>query len=408
MVSLLARLLHACCLTPAYPPRPAASPLPTHPALLPCTGAKPETRARSREVLYATSEALERAAAKRQRQQGQQPEQERRPPRKQHHAADEAQQQQQQQDGEQTPASGKKSKKRRQQEAAEAAEAAATPQQQRPQQQAQAPAAAETEQQVPPSSSKKQRKASRLGPPPAAAAQLQAASRRQRHEMAADAAVEEEERRPRQQGVRQDITEQEQQLLAAAVAAVTGGGTPGDSPSKQKKAVRFSLKRNLVNVIGQPPKPEDVRTPPTSKPKGPALKKHSAFGGPASAPERLLTRAGGCEEPTTVAWGGAAGVCSVPAAVDADCSWRTAVFVAEIHQAAHTAWPVASSPAGVERLAHFNSWQQQRQGDATPNSAPPAGAAANGLGSSKKKQKQRRNSLPAPGSFSRPRASEFF
>lgn len=266
--------------------------------LLPCPGAKPETRARSREVLYATSDALERAAAKRQRQQGQQPEQERRPPRKQHHAADEApEQQQQQQEGrQQAPASGKKAKKRRQQEAAEAAAPAATPQQERAQQQVQqqAPAADEAGQQVPASSSKKQRKASRLGPSPAAAAQLQAAARRQRHEPAA-----EEEEGQRRQGLRHDITEQEQELLAAAVAAVTGGGsvTPGASPSKHKNRVRFSLKRNLVNVIGQPPKPEDVRTPPTSKPKGPALKKHSAFGGPASAPERLLTRAGG-------GWGG--------------------------------------------------------------------------------------------------------
>lgn len=62
----------------------------------------------------------------------------------------------------------------------------------------------------------------------------------------------------------------------------------------------------------------------------------------------------------------------------------------------------------MERLAQFNSWQQHRQNGGTPGSAPPAGAAADGLGSSKKKQKQRRNSMPAPGSFSRPRASEFF
>jgi len=64
-------------------------------------------------------------------------------------------------------------------------------------------------------------------------------------------------------------------------AAVEAGDiTPIVSPTAaafeaaeaRRKNVRFSLKRNLVMTIGQPPLPEDVRTPPTSKPKGSALK----------------------------------------------------------------------------------------------------------------------------------------
>lgn len=97
-----------------------------------------------------------------------------------------------------------------------------------------------------------------------------------------------------------------QELLAGAVAAVEARraaaaqakqdeGTPGggsDRSGRKKNRVRFSLRRNLVNVIGAEPKPADVRTPPSAKPKGSALKRMSAFGAPASAPERRLTRAG--------------------------------------------------------------------------------------------------------------------
>jgi hypothetical protein len=62
-----------------------------------------------------------------------------------------------------------------------------------------------------------------------------------------------------------------------------GEGTPLPSP---KKNVRFHLKNNLVMTIGEPPAPADVRTPPSSKPKGPALKKESTLGG-----SRMGTRA---------------------------------------------------------------------------------------------------------------------
>lgn len=48
-------------------------------------------------------------------------------------------------------------------------------------------------------------------------------------------------------------------------------------PDTQRKSVRFSLKRNLVMTIGQPPLPEDVRTPPMAKPKGSALKQTGAL-----------------------------------------------------------------------------------------------------------------------------------
>lgn len=269
--------------SPLHPPRPLH-----HPAHL-CTGAKPETRARNRTVLYELSEALEKSAAKKQRRQGQQPEQEARPQRRKGSEAEPARQpqqpapqqvqppakQQQQQQAEEAPppASGKKGKKRRQTEGGGGAPTG-TPLQERPQRQQQQAAAAAAEAATPaapaPGSAKKQGKMSRLRPGAADSTPAAAA------------------------GAPHEISAQEQQLLAAAVAAVTGGGTPGAaSASARKKAVRFSLKRNLVNVIGQPPKPAEVRTPPTAKPKGSALKKESAFGG--SAPERLLTRTGARE-----------------------------------------------------------------------------------------------------------------
>jgi len=51
-----------------------------------------------------------------------------------------------------------------------------------------------------------------------------------------------------------------------------------ESPTtERRKSVRFSLKKNLVRRIGEPPFPEDVRTPPTSKPKGSALKQTSGL-----------------------------------------------------------------------------------------------------------------------------------
>lgn len=273
---------------PRMPPHP---PAPCPPLCLATTpGARPDTRARNRVVLYELSAQLEKAAAKRQRRQGEQPEQEQRPPsstaQRRKGADAEAQQQAQQQADQQqapapAPASGKKGKKRRQQEEGGVAEAA-TPLQERQEQRQQQAAAAAPDSQAspaaapalpPPSSSKKKAgKKSRLAP-----ADVAAAAQAEDHEA---------------------VSAREQELLAAAVAAVTGGGasgfgTPIASASAKKKAVRFSLKRNLVNVIGQPPKPAEVRTPPTSKPKGSALKKESAFEGPASAPERLLTRAGG-------------------------------------------------------------------------------------------------------------------
>ena len=71
------------------------------------------------------------------------------------------------------------------------------------------------------------------------------------------------------------------QLRAVAAANGSAGDvTPvgslangaGQEEKSHRKSVRFRLKRNLVMTIGQPPLPEDVRTPPTSKPKGSALK----------------------------------------------------------------------------------------------------------------------------------------
>ncbi len=46
--------------------------------------------------------------------------------------------------------------------------------------------------------------------------------------------------------------------------------TPGVPP--RRKSVRINLKKNLVRRIGEKPFPENVRTPPTSRPRGSALK----------------------------------------------------------------------------------------------------------------------------------------
>lgn len=50
----------------------------------------------------------------------------------------------------------------------------------------------------------------------------------------------------------------------------------GDGITARRKSVRFSMKSNLVMTIGQKPLPEDIRTPPNAKPKGSALKKTSS------------------------------------------------------------------------------------------------------------------------------------
>ena len=49
------------------------------------------------------------------------------------------------------------------------------------------------------------------------------------------------------------------------------GETPDVSPPR-RKSVRINLRKNLVVTIGEKPFPEAVRTPPTSKPRGSALK----------------------------------------------------------------------------------------------------------------------------------------
>ncbi|KAL4458010.1 hypothetical protein ABPG75_012875 [Micractinium tetrahymenae] len=222
-----------------------------------------QTNGKQKTPKSARNKALKQQEQQAQQQQQQQQQQEAAPmdaePTPQHHAADGRQQQQDAAAA--PPTSGKKSKKRRQAEA-EAQAAAASPLAATPQ-----PAG------PPPSSSGKEKKKSRLG---------------------AGSAAEDGEPHVGQQQLH-DVPAAEQELLAAALAAVTGGAGAGGvarTPGTAKKSVRFSLKRNLVNVIGQPPKPADVRTPPTAKPKGPALKKEGLIGGPASAPERLLTRAG--------------------------------------------------------------------------------------------------------------------
>ena len=51
-----------------------------------------------------------------------------------------------------------------------------------------------------------------------------------------------------------------------ALANGHGGDVPS-SPATQKKKVRFSMKRNLLMQIGGAVPPENIRTPPDSRPK---------------------------------------------------------------------------------------------------------------------------------------------
>ncbi|KAI8113586.1 hypothetical protein M9435_003584 [Picochlorum sp. BPE23] len=72
-----------------------------------------------------------------------------------------------------------------------------------------------------------------------------------------------------------------------------------DEPSQKirRKSVRFSLKKNLVRRIGQPPFPENVRTPPTSKPKGSALKQMPLA---SQNRKRMLTFSDAVDEPSSL------------------------------------------------------------------------------------------------------------
>ena len=79
------------------------------------------------------------------------------------------------------------------------------------------------------------------------------------------------------------------------IVSPNGLGALDAAETRRRKSVRFSLKRNLVMTIGQPPLPEDIRTPPTSKPKGSALKvkvnmhRHASTLGKPAAVKKLLT-----------------------------------------------------------------------------------------------------------------------
>jgi hypothetical protein len=46
----------------------------------------------------------------------------------------------------------------------------------------------------------------------------------------------------------------------------------------QRKRISFNLSKNLVHQIGKPLPPPELRTPPSAKPSGSALKKGSSIG----------------------------------------------------------------------------------------------------------------------------------
>eukprot|EP00887_Chlorella_sp_A99_P001477 scaffold8.g1477.t1 len=327
-----------------------------HPACpVAALGALPETKARSREALYALSAALEKAASKAAKRPaaGEALEQ---PQARQH----EQRQQEQPAAAAAEPVAAAvasaehKQKKKKKRKAVDAAAGEGAPaanglphpeqpqppseQEQHAPQQGAAPA-----KDAPAPTPKPKKKAKGLAPAAAAAARRDA----QRHQR------------------------QRPEAAAAAAGATPGAAVPGDV-SPTKKAVKFSLRKNLVMTIGQPPLPADVRTPPTSRPKGSALKKVSSVDGidlhqTRSAPERL-TR------------GGAS-------------------------RLARASGPAPAGGGGGPAAGAF--------GPGGFGSSKSASKAAGGGGVRKHKAGgggagPRRLSLKSPGSVPRPRASEFF
>jgi ribosomal RNA-processing protein 1 len=215
-------------------------------------GAKKETKTRNRDALYQMSSLLEKVAAKKKRQHG---------------AV--------------VGPSGKTSSKKA---AAKAAPPATAP--------AAAPAAPaadmEVEVKVKKSKKRKNGEAVAAGPsslPKAAAIQTEIESNIKKVKLAPKPAAAVP---PRREALMADpaskasIKERKRQKdkKAVAVAGVPQAITSTPSPDNtgRKKNVRWSLKNNLVMTIGEPPAHVDIRTPPTSKPKGSALKKVSTVG----------------------------------------------------------------------------------------------------------------------------------
>mmetsp|Transcript_32823 Transcript_32823/g.93150 ORF Transcript_32823/g.93150 Transcript_32823/m.93150 type:complete len:577 (+) Transcript_32823:92-1822(+) len=67
-------------------------------------------------------------------------------------------------------------------------------------------------------------------------------------------------------------------VLSTPKTALRGSLLPASLTTAGKKSVRFAMKQNLYFPFGGPLPDPDVRTPPPARPKGPALKKVSAFG----------------------------------------------------------------------------------------------------------------------------------
>uniref|UniRef100_A0A061SC00 Ribosomal RNA-processing protein 1 n=1 Tax=Tetraselmis sp. GSL018 TaxID=582737 RepID=A0A061SC00_9CHLO len=65
--------------------------------------------------------------------------------------------------------------------------------------------------------------------------------------------------------------------LGAALSSepATPQGTQPPAPATEKKSVRFSIQHNLYFEASKPPPPADIRTPPSARPRGPALKRSS-------------------------------------------------------------------------------------------------------------------------------------
>ena len=67
----------------------------------------------------------------------------------------------------------------------------------------------------------------------------------------------------------------------ASLSPGAKGAAAATPPPQHKRRISFNLERNVVHQIGKPLPPAELRTPPSARPNGSALKKVSSLGRPA-------------------------------------------------------------------------------------------------------------------------------